>query len=142
MHTTLGWCPHASLAGWARPAGNLLSTTPIGANSAVSGLVALLSAAESLGAIGRSGGVDFSALPMQIVFAAFQVRSTGTVTCVFVCLAFYLCVSLAPCSLLLPSQPFPFLFVCCCQAHVRAHTIRSFFLFPATPGPLARDELG
>lgn len=47
--------------------------TPPGANSAVSGLVALLSAAESLGASGRSGGVDFSALPRQIVFAAFQV---------------------------------------------------------------------
>ncbi|CAM9644003.1 unnamed protein product [Pylaiella littoralis] len=47
------------------------------ANSAVSGLVALLSAAESLGAIGRSGGVDFSALPRQIVFAAFQAEAYG-----------------------------------------------------------------
>eukprot|EP00903_Cladosiphon_okamuranus_P018715 g17228.t1 len=48
-----------------------------GANSAVSGLVALLSAAESLGGIGRSGGVDFSALPKQIVFAAFQGEAYG-----------------------------------------------------------------
>ncbi|CAN0130991.1 unnamed protein product, partial [Ectocarpus sp. 12 AP-2014] len=45
-----------------------------GANSAVSGLVALLSAAESLGTAGRSGSVDFSALPRQIVFATFQAR--------------------------------------------------------------------
>eukprot|EP00752_Nemacystus_decipiens_P017814 g15971.t2 len=48
-----------------------------GANSAVSGLVALLCAAESLGATGRSGGVDFSALPRQIVFAAFQGEAFG-----------------------------------------------------------------
>ncbi|CAN0507186.1 unnamed protein product, partial [Ectocarpus sp. 12 AP-2014] len=45
-----------------------------GANSAVSGLVALLSAAESLGTAGRSGSVDFSALPRQIVFVTFQAR--------------------------------------------------------------------
>ncbi|CAN0352534.1 unnamed protein product, partial [Ectocarpus sp. 13 AM-2016] len=39
------------------------------ANSAVSALVALLSAAESLGTAGRSGSVDFSALPRQIAEA-------------------------------------------------------------------------
>ncbi|CAN0358909.1 unnamed protein product, partial [Hapterophycus canaliculatus] len=47
-----------------------------GANSAVSGLVALLSVAESIGAVGRSGVVNFSDLPRQIVFAAFQVSKT------------------------------------------------------------------
>lgn len=39
----------------------------------MSGLVALLAAAESLGAAGRSGSTDFSVLPRQMVFAAFQV---------------------------------------------------------------------
>eukprot|EP00904_Undaria_pinnatifida_P013489 jgi/Undpi1/9270/HiC_scaffold_26.g11728.m1 len=48
-----------------------------GANSAVSGLVALLSAAECLGAVGREGGVHLSDLPRQIVFAAFQAESYG-----------------------------------------------------------------